>query len=445
MIEKLEESASGGKTEIEKLKLKKESLTEKRSELRLSLEEIDKKITEINNNIDNKNNEIKNLKRDLKVLDLKLKKLIKKKADSHMDKLEKLRDEKRDLDVVKGKLDEKFESMSSQVNELEGELKNLLGDKTQTEKGISENTDAYSSLKRELIEKEKENASVINEIEKLIADSSRLEDENTEIATEVGSLEAKLRRIENATSKLEMEKAVIETKLSDIDSGKEKLEAELDEELVNKKLNELDGMAASIETDLAAFGSVNLKAIEKYDILKKEYDNMTEKLEILKDERQSIFDLMEKIERRKKEVFMETYDIVKQNFEEVFAKLSNGTGTLILDNPKDISESGLLIEASPQGKKLLNIDALSGGEKTLTSSAFLLALQKYKPSYFYIVDEMDAALDKENSVKLARMLGNAAAQFILVTHNDNVMKFADSVVGVSMQDGVSQVVGVKLK
>ena len=444
MMEKLEEGTRDGKTEIEKLKLKKESMTEKRNELRMSIEELNKKINEINTGIEGKENEIKNFRRDLKVLEEKLQNLVKKKADSHMDRLEKLRDEKRDLDVEKGKFDEKFQSASVQVRDLENELKTLIEDKTKTEKGITESSESYGVLKKELIAKEKENASVLSEIEKLISDGSKIEGENTEIATEVGSLEAKLRRIENAVSKLETEKAVIETKLSDI-KGTEGIELVADEALAAKKLTELEGMVAALQSELTAFGSVNMKAIEKYELLKKEYDDMTGKLEILKDERQSIFDLMEKIEKRKREVFMETYDVVKKNFEEIFAKLSEGTGTLILDNPKDISESGLIIEASPRGKKLLNIDALSGGEKTLTSSAFLLALQQYKPSSFYIVDEIDAALDKENSVKLAKMLSEAAAQFILITHNDNVMKFADAVVGVSMQEGVSQVVGVKLK
>lgn len=444
MVAKLEDSTGEGRTEIEKLKLKKNSLTEKRNDLRISIEEIDKKISEINSNIADKEDEIKKLKRDLKVLDEKLQKLIRKKADSAMDKLEKIRDEKRDLDVSKGKHDEKQQAISLQVSELENELKDLLNDKSQTEKDISENTEKYRKLKKELIVKEKENASVINEIEKLISDAGKLELENEEISAEVGKNEAKLRRIEREISKFKQEKALIDGKLSDIQSPEE-LEKELDEELINKKLDELEGMKASIESKLETYGDVNMKAIEKYEILKKEYTNMTEKLEILKDERQSIFDLMEKIEKRKREVFMATYDVVKENFEEIFAKLSEGTGTLILDNPKDISASGLMIEASPKGKKLLNIDALSGGEKTLTSSAFLLAIQRYKPSSFYIVDEIDAALDKDNSMKLAEMLSNAAAQFVLITHNDQVMKFADIVVGVSMQAGVSQVVGVKLK
>jgi chromosome segregation protein len=141
---------------------------------------------------------------------------------------------------------------------------------------------------------------------------------------------------------------------------------------------------------------------------------------------------------------MKTFEVVKANFERIFNKLSDGQGTLMLDNPTNISDSGLLIRASPGGKKIMSLDAMSGGEKVLTSSAFLLAVQQYKPSDFYIIDELDAALDKINSIKLTEMLKESDTQFIMVTHNDAVLKQVNSVIGVSMTNGVSQVVGVKL-
>jgi chromosome segregation protein len=93
---------------------------------------------------------------------------------------------------------------------------------------------------------------------------------------------------------------------------------------------------------------------------------------------------------------------------------------------------------------MMNLDLMSGGEKVLTTSAFLLSIQRYKPSHFYIVDELDAALDRENSMKLAEMLAKTSAQFLLITHNEALMKYAQSVIGVSMSNGVSQIVGVKL-
>ena len=141
---------------------------------------------------------------------------------------------------------------------------------------------------------------------------------------------------------------------------------------------------------------------------------------------------------------MEAFNKVKDSFEKIFAKLSDGQGTLTLDNPTNISESGLGIKASPKGKKIMSLDAMSGGEKVLTSAAFLLAVQQYKPSHFYIVDELDAALDKSNSNRLAKMLAGSGTQFIMVTHNNEMMRYMNSAIGVTMVDGISQIVGVEM-
>jgi chromosome segregation protein len=203
-------------------------------------------------------------------------------------------------------------------------------------------------------------------------------------------------------------------------------------------------MVEDLEPKMMEFGSVNLRAIESYDIIKKEYDEIIEKLEVLKKERSSIFEFMEKIEAKRSKTFMETFNGVKENFERIFSKLSDGNGTLVLTNPQNLSESGLNIKASPKGKKIMSLDAMSGGEKALTSAAFLLAVQRYKPSYFYIIDELDAALDSANSQRLAVMLAESKTQFILVTHNNEMMKYIDSAIGVTMVDGISQIVGVEI-
>jgi len=141
---------------------------------------------------------------------------------------------------------------------------------------------------------------------------------------------------------------------------------------------------------------------------------------------------------------MDAFEKIRTNFEEIFKKLTDGYGTLTLDNPKDISISGLNIHASPKGKKVSKLDAMSGGEKALTCAAFLLAIQRYSPAPFYVLDEMDASLDSENSVKIARLLKESDGQFIMITHNENVMKYVDAAIGVSMQNGISQIVGVKI-
>jgi chromosome segregation protein len=125
--------------------------------------------------------------------------------------------------------------------------------------------------------------------------------------------------------------------------------------------------------------------------------------------------------------------------------MTGGTASLSLENPEDL-ESGLLIEANPFGKKLVNIDSLSGGEKSLVALAFIFAIQKYRPAPFYILDEIDAALDKENSEKVAKIIKEFSkdAQFIIISHNDATLKYADRLYGVTMIDGESKIVGLEL-
>ena len=118
---------------------------------------------------------------------------------------------------------------------------------------------------------------------------------------------------------------------------------------------------------------------------------------------------------------------------------------MIIDDPMNISDAGLIIKASPGGKKLMSLEQMSGGEKVLTSTAFLLALQQYKPAFFYIVDELDAALDHRNSIRLAQMLRNSSSQFLMVTHNNNMLRYMNSAIGVSMVKGVSSIVGVRFE
>jgi len=125
--------------------------------------------------------------------------------------------------------------------------------------------------------------------------------------------------------------------------------------------------------------------------------------------------------------------------------MTRGEASLVLENPNDL-ESGLIIQANPEGKNVVNIDGMSGGEKTLTALAFLFAIQKYKPAPFYILDEIDAALDKENTKKVAEVIKSFSkdAQFIVITHNDQTIKYGDSVFGCTMDRGETRILGLEL-
>ncbi len=132
-------------------------------------------------------------------------------------------------------------------------------------------------------------------------------------------------------------------------------------------------------------------------------------------------------------------------FRKIYSELTRGEAELGLEDPVDIN-SGLMVSAQPPNKKLLYIDAMSGGEKVLTALAFLFTIQRYRPSPFYVLDEIDAALDRPNTMKVVDMIRSQSkdVQFIIISHNNEMVKAADIVYGVSMEEGESKVMGVKL-
>jgi len=188
-----------------------------------------------------------------------------------------------------------------------------------------------------------------------------------------------------------------------------------------------------------------MKAIEDYENMKILYEDLKKKVEKIEEEKKAILETVEKIEARRREVFMKTFNEINKHFQELFREIGEGEASLELEDPNDI-RSGLIIKARPKGKKMLSIDSMSGGEKTLTALAFLFAVQMYKPAPFYVLDEVDAALDKVNSKKIGMLIKKQSkkAQFIVITHNDVTIKMADQVYGVSMEDGVSKVIAIKL-
>ncbi|HEY9297666.1 MAG TPA: AAA family ATPase, partial [Phormidium sp.] len=139
---------------------------------------------------------------------------------------------------------------------------------------------------------------------------------------------------------------------------------------------------------------------------------------------------------------------VNENFQKIFAELSEGDGSLTLDNPEDPFAGGLNLVAHPKGKPVQRLASMSGGEKSLTALSFIFALQRYRPSPFYSFDEVDMFLDGANVERLARMIRQQAnqAQFIVVSHKGPMIKAAERVIGVTQARGAyTQVLGIKLQ
>ena len=233
---------------------------------------------------------------------------------------------------------------------------------------------------------------------------------------------------------------------------KEGLEKEFEEfktEKLRKKndLQELLNEIQEAEKELLILGNVNLRALELYEQIEKEFNALIEKKEKLKVEKQDVLNMMQEIESKKKDLFMQTLNEIDKNFRNIFANLSSkGQAFLELEDKDAVFNAGLDIKVKITGNKYLDVKSLSGGEKTLTALAFIFAIQEYQPASFYLLDEVDAALDKTNSEKLSKLINEYSkkAQYIMISHNDSLITEAERIYGVSMQDGVSKVISLKI-
>ena len=205
----------------------------------------------------------------------------------------------------------------------------------------------------------------------------------------------------------------------------------------------------SAERSLALLGKVNPLALEEFSALEERHRFLNEQLDDLKRSRAELLSIITDVDERVKQVFAEAYADVEREFERIFARLfPGGEGRLLLTDPDDLLTTGIEVEARPPGKKVKRLSLLSGGERSLTAVAFLVALFKARPSPFYIMDEVEAALDDVNLQRLLTVMEELRenSQLLVITHQKRTMEIADALYGVSMRgDGVTTVIGQRLR
>ncbi|MFE9441357.1 AAA family ATPase [Streptomyces sp. NPDC006602] len=196
-------------------------------------------------------------------------------------------------------------------------------------------------------------------------------------------------------------------------------------------------------------GKVNPLALEEFAALEERHKFLSEQLEDLKKTRADLLQVVREVDERVEQVFTEAYRDTAREFEGVFSRLfPGGDGRLILTDPDNMLTTGVDVEARPPGKKVKRLSLLSGGERSLTAVALLVSIFKARPSPFYVMDEVEAALDDTNLQRLIRIMQELqeASQLIVITHQKRTMEVADALYGVSMQgDGVSKVISQRLR
>jgi len=213
-------------------------------------------------------------------------------------------------------------------------------------------------------------------------------------------------------------------------------------------LEQLQREVRSLTKRLQALEPVNMLALEEYERTTARLEELSQKLLTLEAERTELLLRIENFTTLRQRAFKEAFDAVNQNFQSIFATLSDGDGYLQLDNPEDPFDSGLNLVAHPKGKPVQRLASMSGGEKSLTALSFIFALQRYRPSPFYAFDEVDMFLDGANVERLAKMIKQQAqlAQFIVVSLRRPMIESAERTIGVTQARGAyTQVLGIKLQ
>jgi chromosome segregation protein len=222
---------------------------------------------------------------------------------------------------------------------------------------------------------------------------------------------------------------------------------EIPAEVETRELGALQHELRSLQKRIQAMEPVNMLALEEYDRTQKRLEELTDKLKTLEEERTELLLRIENFTTLRQRAFKEAFDAVNQNFQAIFATLSDGDGHLQLDDSQDPFNGGLNLVAHPKGKPVQRLASMSGGEKSLTALSFIFALQRYRPSPFYAFDEVDMFLDGANVERLARMIKQQAqqAQFIVVSLRRPMIESAERTIGVTQARGAyTQVLGINL-
>lgn len=367
-----------------------------------------------------------------------------KQVDAQLQK--RLREAASSRAAILAKLEGKRAEISrieSEIAEKAGEGKEVAAQLLSCRKEMESLSQEISDTNRLRAEKEGKLAEISSSSQKLMDRLKELDSQVSEVGQQLGKIRNEEERKSRELMELEVRRQTAETRLADL---KATLEQYSGVPLIEASRQELEELSSKSRATMDSFGTnVNLQAPQLYDEKKRDMDEIRSRVDSLGNEKKAVFLMMDEIEGRKRAIFISTFTAVNENFQRLFGYVFKGEGTLILEQPSSPFESGLLVKVRDESHEKY-LDSMSGGEKSLLALIFIFSIQMHKAAPFYILDEADAALDKENSRKLAELVKQLAGktQFIVVTHNDTVLSNADVALGVTRTEDGSKIVGVQL-
>ncbi len=340
----------------------------------------------------------------------------------------KLKDVQKDLQNLQMEIKRKMaflESAAGAVKEAEERIKQLKEEKAKLEESVKD-------LERTAYE--------------LYSKRDKLEDVCRDLQASIGGLKMQEETKREELAKYEMEKAKLEEKLNETTKKLRDLEFFGDVQDVKESYTKIKEAIEKVRKQMEELGTLNFKAEEDYKEYEARHRDYTERYQRLNQEKKAIRDMIEEIETKKLNAFMEAFESINESLKRVFAELSpGGKAYMQVEKPEDPFSGGINLVVKPKGKEVQYLEAISGGEKTLVALSLIFAIQDYKPSPFYYFDEVEAHLDEANAKRVGQLIRKRSqkAQFIVVTLREVLASYADKLIGVSMRGGVSKVFPVK--
>jgi len=417
---------------IEDLEAEREAVDEEMADIDDDLDAVDGELASVREAIEDLEAELA----DSKVPELSAK------ADEIEAEIEELQSRMDDLD---GRLNEKQlekEYAEDAIEELEATVEEAQNRKADAQERIADldgeidDREAVLEEKRAEIEDlEEQLADLKEEREELRTELKAAQEARDEASSEVSQVESRVEGRREKVERLEWEIEELESQVGEYDP-----EEIPDHDVVEERIDELTA-------EMEALEPVNMLAIDEYDRVSDELADLEERRDVLVEEREGITERIESYEAQKKETFMDAFEAIDEQFREIFGRLSNGSGELHLEDEADPFDGGLTMKAQPADKPVQRLNAMSGGEKSLTALAFIFAIQRHNPAPFYALDEVDAFLDAANAERVGEMVDDLSgrAQFVVVSHRAALLERSERAIGVTMQgDNVSAVTGIRL-
>ncbi len=434
--ERLDELIKSRSSSLEQIKIEQNDIRNHMSQIIGEKEEVEEKIT--------------SLSKEAELIESKL-------ADSRIPELNK----------KVSNIDETIKNLGDKSFEVQSRINSLELDYEYTKKKINDNREYIGEIESKKEDYKNQIASYKEKIEQMNLQLLSMQNKEKELSEKLVELRNERDKKESDYKKLkenfESLKSNFESMKREIDgleSTKEALRDQIDDLVseIDRRDIEIESKVPSYETVKTRISSiersmeklepVNMRAIDEYDSVEQRLEELKEKRDVLFNEREGIIYRIDQYEDLKKSSFMEAFDGINEHFKLIFNELSDGSGELVLDNYDDPFSGGLTLKAQPKDKSLQRLEAMSGGEKSLTALAFVFSIQQYRPAPFYAFDEIDMFLDGANAERVAKRIKKSTeyAQFIVVSLRKPMIEAASRTIGVSMQDdNISNITGVKIR